>query len=256
MKSSANVSSGLWPRFIRTCASGWQTVSVCRRRNLRTCRTPPRPAPRSVSWGRRWPVAGRQVGIVIGVEFDTAEVQTLRTTLSAAGVVPLVVGPRGGVLGGVTVQRSYAVAASVEFDAVVVASAVPPAPDAQPTVDAKADAASSGADPRVVKLLGELWRHAKAIGGTDTPRKCSPPPVSPPASASCAATRSPSPTACSSFWGRTASGNGSRRCQAPDLRTARGWPADRRHAPTAPARRRPGRLVCLWSSGSPRGVSS
>ena len=115
--------------------------------------------------GRTWPVAGRQVGIIVGADFDPATVQTLRTTLDAAGVVPLVVGPHGGVIAGVTMQRSYAVTASVELDAVVVVGAVPPAPDARATVDAKAGTATAGTavDPRVVKILDEVWRHAKAV---------------------------------------------------------------------------------------------
>jgi len=116
--------------------------------------------------GRTWPVAGRQVGIVVGADFDPGTVETLRAAFDAAGVVPLVVGPHGGVISGVTMQRSYAVAASVEFDAIVVVGAVPPTPDARTSVDAKAGAAHAAADPRVAKMLGEVWRHAKAIGAT------------------------------------------------------------------------------------------
>ncbi len=117
--------------------------------------------------GRTWPVEGRQVGILVGAEFDASVVQSLRESLDSAGVVPLVVGPHGGVISGVTMQRSYAVAASIEFDAVVVAGSTPPAADAQPAVDAKAGADDGAPDPRVVKLLGEVWRHAKAIGAVD-----------------------------------------------------------------------------------------
>ncbi|MGI3784696.1 MAG: catalase [Janthinobacterium lividum] len=117
--------------------------------------------------GQTWPVAGRQVGIIVGPDFDPRTVETLRVAFDAAGVVPLVVGPRGGVISGVTVQRSYATAASGEFDAVVVVSAAPAAPDAHTSVDAKAGAARSTIDPRVVKILAEVWRHAKAIGATD-----------------------------------------------------------------------------------------
>ena len=115
--------------------------------------------------GRTWPVAGRQVGIVIDDQVDPAVVTTLQEAFDAAGVVALVVGPHGGTVSGVPVQRTYAVAASVELDAVVLAGALPPAPDASPSVDAKAGAATAGrtVDPRVVKLLDEAWRHAKAI---------------------------------------------------------------------------------------------
>ncbi|MGI8457331.1 MAG: catalase [Propionibacteriaceae bacterium] len=118
--------------------------------------------------GQTWPVAGRQVGIVINAEPDVGAVETLRDALDAAGVVPLVIAPHGGLVSGLTVQRSYAVVASVELDAVVVVGAVPPAPDARTSVDAKAGTAGPGSavDPRVAKLLGEVWRHAKAIGTT------------------------------------------------------------------------------------------
>ena len=46
------------------------------------------------------------------------------------------------------------------------AGAVPPAPDAIQSLDVKAATPSAdlGAGPRVVKLLGEAWRHAKPIG--------------------------------------------------------------------------------------------
>ncbi len=117
--------------------------------------------------GRTWPVAGRQVGIVVGADFDAGVISTLRADLNSAGVVPLVIGPHGGVISEVTMQRSYAVAASSELDAVILVGALPSAPDARTSVDAKAAASHGAADPRVVKLLGEVWRHAKGIGATD-----------------------------------------------------------------------------------------
>ena len=117
--------------------------------------------------GQTWPVAGRQVGIVVGADVDADAVATLRAALHTAGVVPLVIGPHGGVISGITMQRSYAVAASIEFDAVIIAGPTPPAPDARTSVDAKAGMPASAADPRVVKLLGDAWRHAKAIGTLD-----------------------------------------------------------------------------------------
>ena len=61
-------------------------------------------------------------------------------------------------------QRTYLTAASIELDAVVVASPAAPAADAAPSLDQKAGAADSEAvDPRVVKVLQEMWRHSKAI---------------------------------------------------------------------------------------------
>ena len=122
--------------------------------------------------GGSWPVAGRVVGIVIGADVDPAGIDAIRAAVVAAGAVPLVVGPRGGTIGGVTVQRTYANAASIEFDALIALGATPPAPDAMVGLDAKSGLTSPGdkrpdTDPRVLKLLQEAWRHAKAIGGSD-----------------------------------------------------------------------------------------
>lgn len=90
----------------------------------------------------------------------------VRTAVFEAGMVPLVIAPHGGVIGdGITVQRTFATARSVEFDAVLVAGAPAPAPDALPNRDAKAGAADTAVvDPRVVLLLEECFRHAKVIG--------------------------------------------------------------------------------------------
>jgi catalase len=64
------------------------------------------------------------------------------------------------------VNRTYANAASIEFDALVLVGELPPAPDAMVSGDTKAGAGSSriASDPRVIKLIGEAWRHSKAIG--------------------------------------------------------------------------------------------
>ena len=116
--------------------------------------------------GGSWPVAGRQLGIVIGEGVTEAAVTTLQKAAQAAGVVPLVIGPHGGMIGHLIVNRTYANAASIEFDALVLVGELPPAPDAMVSGDTKAGAGSSPipSDPRVVKLIGEAWRHSKAIG--------------------------------------------------------------------------------------------
>ena len=116
--------------------------------------------------GGSWPVAGRQVGILIGEDVNQTAVTTLQKAAQSAGVVPLVVGPRGGTIGKLTVNRTYANAASIEFDALVLVGDLPPAPDAMISGDTKAGAEGGATvtDPRVVKLVGEAWRHAKAIG--------------------------------------------------------------------------------------------
>jgi catalase len=114
--------------------------------------------------GRTWPVAGRQVGIIVGAAVKAKAVTAVVEAAQAAGAVALVVGPHGGRIGELTVHRTYANAASVEFDALVLIGDLPPAPDAMVSSDAKAGAPAAVSDPRVVKLVGEAWRHAKAIG--------------------------------------------------------------------------------------------
>ncbi len=117
--------------------------------------------------GGTWPVAGRTVGVIIGADSDPADIAAVRGALNEADVLPLVVGPHGGKIGSITVQRTYANAASTEFDAVIVVGDTPPAADALPSLDTKS-AAEGGPDtpidPRISKLIGEAWRHAKAIG--------------------------------------------------------------------------------------------
>ncbi|MEU8198467.1 catalase [Microbispora amethystogenes] len=115
--------------------------------------------------GEEWPADGRVVGIVADDGADLGAVRELRTAVFAAGMVPLVIAPHGGMLDDVPVQRTFATARSIEFDALLLAAAPAPAPDALPARDAKAGAGDSAAvDPRVTLLVDECWRHAKAIG--------------------------------------------------------------------------------------------
>ncbi|HUR75931.1 MAG TPA: catalase [Sporichthya sp.] len=121
--------------------------------------------------GAEWPVDGRVVGLVVGPTPDLSAVNAARDAALTAGMVPLLVAPAGGKLAAdglvVDVQRTYANARSVEFDAVLIADAMPPAPDALPGLDAKAGAGTSPAvDPRITLLIDETYRHAKAIAGT------------------------------------------------------------------------------------------
>jgi catalase len=89
----------------------------------------------------------------------------VRREIFAAGMVPLVIAPHGGMVGTVTVQRTFATARSVEFDAVLLAAAPAFAKDALPARDAKVGAAGADVvDPRVLLLVDECWRHGKAIG--------------------------------------------------------------------------------------------
>ncbi|MFI9818443.1 catalase [Saccharothrix variisporea] len=121
------------------------------------------PSPALSQIGRRWPVEGRVVGIVADHSVDGVE--AARAALEEAGVVPLVIAPHGGPLtDGLVAQRTFLTARSVEFDALLLAAAPPPAPDALPARDTKAGAPSSTVDPRVALLVEEAHRHAKAIG--------------------------------------------------------------------------------------------
>ena len=127
------------------------------------------PSPAVSQLGGSWPVAGRVVGIIADEDSDLDSVQAARAALDAAGIVPLVIAPSGGFLGGtdggVPVQRTYLTARSTEFDAVLIAGSGAPAPDAVQGRDAKAGEPGASLDPRVVLLLSEMFRHAKAIGG-------------------------------------------------------------------------------------------
>ncbi len=115
--------------------------------------------------GGTWPTDGRIVGIVVDPDGDLAGVAEARETLLDAGLLPLLIAPRGGELGhGLVAQRTFATARSVEFDALLVAGAAPPAGDALPARDAKAaDGAARVSDPRVELLLAEAYRHDKAL---------------------------------------------------------------------------------------------
>jgi catalase len=123
------------------------------------------PSPALSQVGAQWPGDGRIVGIVVGPDSDLDDVGAVRRAVFAAGMVPLLIAPHGGTVGGMPVQRTFATARSVEFDAVLLAGTPAPAPDALPARDAKAGAAGPATvDPRVVLLVEEAWRHAKAIG--------------------------------------------------------------------------------------------
>ncbi|MFI1720600.1 catalase [Streptomyces sp. NPDC020489] len=130
------------------------------------------PSPALSQVGETWPTDGRLIGIVTGPDADLDAVQGARETILAAGMVPLVVAPTGGVLGSgdsaVTVQRTYATARSVEFDALLLVAVPGVGGDAFGGRDAKSpltDAQQAAYDPRVALLLSEAFRHGKAIGG-------------------------------------------------------------------------------------------
>ncbi|MGV9979074.1 catalase [Micromonospora wenchangensis] len=124
------------------------------------------PSPALSQLGRTWPADGRTVGIVVDADAGTDDVEQVRREVFAAGMVPLVIAAHGGTVGDLTVQRTFATGRSVELDALLLAGAPAPAPDALPARDAKAAAADAAVvDPRVLLLVQECWRHAKVIGG-------------------------------------------------------------------------------------------
>ncbi|MFD4631151.1 catalase [Streptomyces sp. NPDC058284] len=129
------------------------------------------PSPALSQVGEQWPVDGRIIGIVTDGASDLDGVRTVRQAVLDAGMVPLVIAPTGGTLDAdgdpVTVQRTFTTARSIEFDAVLVAGAPAPAPDAYGARDAKADdaaALATGVEPRLLLLLTEAFRHGKALG--------------------------------------------------------------------------------------------
>jgi catalase len=117
--------------------------------------------------GRTWPVDGRLVGIVVDADDagSLGAVESVRSAVFAAGMVPLLVAAHGGMLeSGTPVQRTFATTRSVEFDALLLAGCPAPAPDALPARDAKVEPDATPLDPRVRLLVEECFRHAKAIG--------------------------------------------------------------------------------------------
>ncbi|MFJ6442740.1 catalase [Streptomyces sp. NPDC091649] len=133
----------------------------------------PEPSPALSQVGGTWPSDGRVVGIVTDGRGDLAGVRSVREAVLRAGMVPLVIAPRGGVLDAdgdpVTVQRTFANARSVEFDAILLAGAPGRGDDAYGARDAKAAGPQAQSavrtDPRVLLLLSEAFRHGKALGG-------------------------------------------------------------------------------------------
>ncbi|MFE2877351.1 catalase [Streptomyces roseus] len=128
------------------------------------------PSPALSQIGATWPGDGRIIGIVTDQGIDMSEVRAVREAVLDAGMVPLVVAAAGGVLGTggdpVTVQRTFATARSVEFDALVFIGAPQPGADAYGARDAKAGSPRPAVgDPRVVTLLTEAYRHGKALAG-------------------------------------------------------------------------------------------
>ncbi|WHT18421.1 catalase [Crossiella sp. CA-258035] len=120
------------------------------------------PSPVLSQIGRTWPTDGRVIGIVV----DPAQldgVRIVRETVLASGMVPLLIAPTGGPLdadSGLVAQRTLHTARSVEFDALLLAGSPPAGADAPGGPIEPADTI----DPRVIRMVQECYRHAKAIG--------------------------------------------------------------------------------------------
>jgi len=124
------------------------------------------PSPALSQVGRAWPVTGRKVAVVVDGGTDVELLAEVRQAITATGMVPFVTAPSGGKLGDIVVDRTFLTAASVEFDTMILVDAPTPASDADPSSDAKAGHSTAGepVDPRVVKLVSEMFRHCKALG--------------------------------------------------------------------------------------------
>ncbi len=101
--------------------------------------------------GKRWPVAGRRIGILTGTDSDIGDVAAAVTAITAAKLVPLVFAPHGGTLdhngangAGVPISRTYFTGRSVEVDAVLVAG--------------------SPAEANARIIVDEAFRHLKPLG--------------------------------------------------------------------------------------------
>lgn len=115
--------------------------------------------------GRKWPVDGRNIGVIVDAGSPMDQVEELIESIGEHGMVPVVVASAGGELeNGSAIQRTYLTARSVEFDALVFLTNSPSA-RTPATFDAKAgDPTGRGeTDPRLVLLAAEAYRHAKPI---------------------------------------------------------------------------------------------
>ncbi|GAA1354776.1 catalase CatB [Arthrobacter rhombi] len=126
------------------------------------------PSPAVSQVGKTWPVDGRVIGIVAEHSTEAGVIETLLAATHAAGMTPLLIAPTGGRLAdGSPVDRTFLTGRSIEYDALILAAAPAAGPDAKPDLDTKAGAVvppqGADLDPRLVLLLQEVFRQAKAI---------------------------------------------------------------------------------------------
>ena len=128
----------------------------------------PSPALSQVKPDVTYPVDGRIVGIVADDSADLGTVADAVAAVENAGMTPFVLAGHGGFLGEkVTIDRTLLTSRSIEYDALLLVSGIAPGPDAVGGFDAKAGDPGvdprAAVDPRLVMLIGEIYRHAKAI---------------------------------------------------------------------------------------------
>ncbi|WP_114854910.1 catalase [Brachybacterium sp. YJGR34] len=115
--------------------------------------------------GGEWPVDGRRLGIVVDPEEENPGLVELHEAIVASSMTPVLIAPRGGEVAGLPVDRTFATAASVELDALLLGGNPLTAPDSSPSIDPTAGTPGAPTtEPRVGMLVDECWRHAKMIG--------------------------------------------------------------------------------------------
>ena len=108
------------------------------------------PSPALAQVGGTWPVDNRVVGLFVCGECDLDAVTAAKKAVEDAGMVPQLVAPAGGPLGGredLMVDVTGINAASIMFDAILVADH----PEDLPR--------------NLAAVVGEAWHHGKAVGG-------------------------------------------------------------------------------------------
>ena len=89
---------------------GRRPVWDCRRRSRRGPSPRSTPSPALSQIGRTWPSDGRTIGIVVDPDGELDGVGEVRRAVFAAGMVPLLIAPHGGMVGDLPVQRTFATA--------------------------------------------------------------------------------------------------------------------------------------------------
>ncbi|WP_462418768.1 catalase [Kytococcus sp. Marseille-QA3725] len=108
------------------------------------------PSPALSQVGGSWPVDNRTVGLFVCAECDLDAVAAAKHAVTEAGMVPMLVAPKGGLLEGreeLEVARTPLTAASIEFDAILVGDHADDLPKA------------------MAGLVDQAWHHGKAVGG-------------------------------------------------------------------------------------------